>query len=954
METLTRVEALPMQEVSADVILEKYAKDAEKHLSGEKARPAIRNRVAGGLAKKENDPGFYTELFFRAQEELGVIMAGRVNSAAGTDIKSTLINCFVEGISDTTTGYEGDVPGIYTALARATESMRRGGGVGYSWSNIRPRGAFVKGTGSMASGPISYMRVFDRSCETVESAGARRGAQMAVLRVDSPSIMEFITAKQKKGELTQFNISVGVTDDFMQAKKEGKPFELVHKAEPCQSIKDAGAYQRESDGLWVYEVVNPQDIWDKIMECTFNGAEPGILFIDQINRLNNLYYCEYIEATNPCGEQPLPINGCCCLGSINLGAHLVKADDGAYRFDWETFASAVRVAIRMLDNVLDVTFWPHEEQRQEAMAKRRIGLGITGLGSMLALLGRPYNSPEGREVARHIAECLRDEAYRASVELAKEKGAFPLFDKDKYLASEFVKRLPEDIRADIAEHGIRNSHLLSIAPTGTISLAFADNTSNGIEPPFTWSYTRNKRESDGSNRSYQVMDSAYRQYVADGGDPDNLPASFVDALSMSPEDHLAMVEVFAPFIDSAISKTINCPKDIAFDDFKDIYEKAYLAGLKGVTTYRPNDITGAVLEVNPDDKAPSDLDFSADRKITIDKVPTPALASLRWPSRPDTPEGNPSVTYMVKSPSHTFSVFVGHIENGKNKVFESWVNGQEQPRGLGALAKLTSMDMRSEDTAWLKAKLDALQKCGGSNPFEMHLPGKGAVVVPSHVSALAQLIASRCEQLGVFDDEGETPLVDSLFSKKEPKAGPDGNMAWSVDLANPATGDDFSIFVKEVVLPDGTHRPFSLWFAGEYPEAFDGLCKSLSIDMRVIDPSWVAKKLRSLADFPEPQGDFLAKIPGGDGKMATQPSTIAYVARLLLHRYRMLGILDNNGYPVKDMGLFDRVTGESVEIKGTGLKVMAGKPCSSCGVSAVIKRDGCDFCTSCGDVGSCG
>jgi len=938
---------LPLQPISEEITLEKYAKGNEKLLTGHQSTDAIRKRVAKALAAPESDTCSWESMFYEAQQS-GVIMAGRINSAAGTELDATLINCFVQPISDTTSGYENGRPGIYPALNHATETMRRGGGEGYDFSHIRPRGAKVKSTGSQASGPVSYMHVYDRSCQTVESAGARRGAQMGILRVDHPDIREFITEKQKKGALTQFNVSVAITDAFMTAMKNGESFQLVHKAEPGDELLEKGACQRE-DGLWVYESVNPHDIWDMIMNNTYRQADPGVIFIDLVNTENNLYYAEVIEACNPCGEQFLPDYGCCCLGSLNLATYVTKPFFNDQCFDWEKFRQAISVAVRMLDNVLDITYWPLEEQGKEAASKRRVGLGITALGSMLVMLNLRYDSQEGREMAGKISVVLRDEAYRASVELAKEKGAFPLFNKEKYLDSKFVQRLPSDIKEGIAKYGIRNSHLLSIAPTGTISLAFADNASNGIEPAFSWVYNRNKCMPDGSSKSYQVTDHAYRVYIEHGGDPDKLPDSFVGALEISPEDHLAMVAVFAKNIDSAISKTINCPENISFDSFKEIYLHAYKLGLKGITTFRPNDITGAVLEIEP--RKPADLDTSSDRKIRLDKIPKPALASLRWPKRPECPDGNPSTTYLVKHPVSPFAVFVGHVQNGKVHPFEVWVNGEEQPRCLGALAKSLSMDMRSEDKGWLKAKLDSLAKTAGQS-FEMQTPGGDMTMIASEVSALARLVLHRCNSLGVFNEIDDTPLLDAMFSTKEPKSGTDGTLSWTVDVHNPVTGDDFALFLKELVLPDGSHRPYSMWVSGDHPDALAGLCKSLSLDMRVIDPAWIGKKLRSLSRFPEPQGDFMAKIPGSE-KMETQPSTIAYLARLIIHRYQMLGILDKGGYPVSEMGIFDQPT-ETDSVQAISHAVMAGRKCPKCGVKSLIKKDGCDFCTSCGHIGSCG
>jgi len=941
---------MKIQTLSSDILSEKYCAGIEKQLTGDQAIDAVRKRVGLALAKNEKNTQEFAQQFYSAQKS-GLIMAGRINSAAGTGIDATLINCFVQPVADSVSGYEDGRPGIYTALNQATETMRRGGGEGYDFSYIRPRGAKVKGTNSSASGPISYIRVFDRSCETVMSAGNRRGAQMAVLRIDHPDIREFITEKRKAGSLTQFNVSVSITDVFMEHLHTNKSFDLVHKAEPSEDLIEKGAYRCDDD-MWVYETVDPEEIWGLIMQNTYDQADPGCLFIDTINNENNLYYAERIEATNPCGEVPLPDYGCCDLASLNLCAYIkepfldVPAKEN---FDWERFKQDIHTGIRMLDNVLDVTFWPLDEQRKEAQSKRRVGLGLTGLGSALVLLYLRYDKSNGRDFAESLSVTLRDESYRASIELAKEKGAFPLFVSEKHLKSRFIQRLPKDIQQGIEKHGIRNSHLLSIAPTGTISIGFGDNCSSGIEPAFAWSYFRKKRMADGGQKEYEVMDHAYRVYVESGGDIENMPTSFVNALEITPEDHLAMVAVFAKNIDAAISKTINCPVDIPYEDFKNIYLKAYKLGLKGITTFRPNMVTGSVLSTEAE--RPRDLDTSADRKIRLDDMPKPALDSLIWPKRPACPDGNPSMTYMVKNQDASFAVFIGHLQNGNKRPFEVWINAQEQPRGLGALAKSLSMDMRTEDFGWLQTKLDTLTKAPGK-VFSLQLPGsKKPVVVTSDVAAMATLVKHRCTELGVFQDITETPLLDAMFTKKEPKSGTDGTLSWTVDVYNPATGDDFALFLKELVLPDNSHRPFSMWMSGDYPESFEGICKSLSLDMRIIDPAWIGKKLRSLSDFPEAQGDFLAKTPGSK-KMANQPSTIAYVARLIMHRYKMLGILDSDGYPVNDMGLF-QTNVETEKPLNTPL-IMAGKKCAECGVHAVIKRDGCDFCTACGHIGNCG
>ncbi|KKN09756.1 hypothetical protein LCGC14_1043510, partial [marine sediment metagenome] len=613
---------------------------------------------------------------------------------------------------------------------------------------------------------------------------------------------------------------------------------------------------------------------------------------------------------------------------------------------------------------LELTYWPLEKQRVEAMNKRRVGLGYTALGDALIMLGLRYDREEGREVASKISRVLRDSAYWASVEIAEEKGSFPLFDAEKYLDSGFAKRLPEDLREAIKIHGIRNSHLISIAPTGTISLAFADNGSNGLEPAFSWYYNRVKRMADGENLVYRVEDHAFREYrkslgIAEDDDKaveelvKNLPSAFVSALEISAQDHVRMMAAIQPYVDSALSKTVNVPADYAFADFKNLYLQAWEAGLKGLATYRPNMVTGSVLSTV--ESQSQDLDMTdPDRRIRLDKTPEPALASLRWPSRPETPAGNPAITYTVNHPTNPFAVFVGHLENGSKQPFEVWCNGAEAPRGIGALAKTLSTDMRSFDRKWLEMKLEALSRTSGDG-FSMAFPPEGvATSVPSSTAALAKLLQYRCNQLGAFDDieQAQSPMVDALFSLKEPKSGTDGTMSWTVDVKNPATGDDFVLFMKELAMPDGRNRPYSVWIAGKYPEAFDGLCKSISIDMRIVDPAWVAKKLRSLAKFKEAQEDFLAREPGSE-KQQNQPSTIAYVAKLIIHRYNQLGILDENGYPSEDMGLMNAEAPTGAATAG-GVRVMPGKECPECKNHTYIRKDGCDFCTSCGHVGSCG
>lgn len=959
------------QEFCDKTLIEKYT------LKGETSAIDIQTRVAKGLAVDSAQEA----LFLKALQS-GFVPGGRINRAIGSNTVATAINCFVQPLGDSMSGKDADGnPGIMNALTQSAETMRRGGGVGYDFSLIRPYGAIVRGTDSRASGPVSYMRVFDRMCETVESAGARRGAQMGILRVDHPDIEAFVDAKKAPdftslglpaaevenllrmvtahpafggmlragiAKLSNFNISVAITDEFMNAVQADGDFELVHEANPGgeDSIKKLC-----SDGVerFVYKTVKARYIWNKIMRNTYSGAEPGVIFIDRVNDDNNLRYCEKIRAANPCAEQYLPPYGACDLGSICLSRLVRYPFSTEANFDWDAYRELVGIGVEVLDRVLDVSGWPLPEQQVEAMNKRRIGLGFFALADAMAMLNIRYDSQAGVEFASKVAESMRDSAYAASIELAKKHGPFPFFDAEKYLEKgTFASRLPRHLKDAIGKYGIRNSHCLSVAPTGTIAIAFGDNASSGIEPIFALRQIRTKVMQDGSKHDFNVDNGAYRRFQLEHG-PAAEPTMFVTAMDMSIDVHLAIVEAVAPFIDSAISKTVNVPADCSFDDFSHVYMRAWQAKLKGITTYRPNVLVGSVLQ-DADNKAQaSDLRTDdPDRRIEIKDVHEITKA-LKWPNRPVTPRGIPSVTYSASHPQGDFAVQVGHYVNGRKHPVEVYISGNEQPRGLAAIAKVLSVDMRTGDASWLKMKLESLANTQADDGFDMHDPYTENIVrMPSLVSGFSRLVEHALNEIEALTATGESPMVDALFSKREPKTGPCGAMDWGVDVLNPVTGDDFHMGAKEARMPDGTIRPYSIWLSGKYPRVLDGLTKLLSIDLRISDPSWAVMKLQKLLSFGEQRGDFLAQVPGQD-RQQNYPSTVAYMAALLLHRFSVLGLIKDalpKGNSVEQRALPDMAS------KGPG--VGNGMFCNVCFTMSRHRKDGCTVCANCESTGECG
>ena len=556
------------------------------------------HRVARALASIETgESEAWESSFYDVLQGFRFLPGGRIQAGAGTQHRVTLFNCFVMGI------VHDSMEAIFDALKEGALTMQQGGGVGYDFSTLRPKGVLAQSVGSVASGPVSFMRIWDSMCATVLSTGARRGAMMATLRCDHPDIEDFIDAKHEQGQLRHFNLSVLVTDELMQAVQQDAEWSLVFPGEQLDEhdpVQDHEVVHRHWPGYQtpvacrVLKRLRARDLWTRIMQATYAYAEPGVLFIDQINRTNNLWYREHISATNPCGEIPLPPYGACNLGSINLTKYVSHPFSGEAQLDIEGIRADSRIATRMLDNVIDVSRFPLEMQEAQARGTRRIGLGITGLADALIMLEIKYDSDKARELAATVMREVCHTAYRTSIALAREKGPFPYFDKGKYLQGPFIKALPADIQEGIANHGIRNSHLTAIAPTGTISL-LANNISSGLEPVFAYHFTRRVLERDGSFAEHQLTDYAYHLWRSMHGDTP-LPPAFIAAHSLAPETHLAMQAALQPYVDSAISKTINVPEDYDFEAFKDLYRVAYDKGLKGCTTFRSNPVTGSILE----------------------------------------------------------------------------------------------------------------------------------------------------------------------------------------------------------------------------------------------------------------------------------------------------------------------------------------------------------------------
>jgi ribonucleoside-diphosphate reductase alpha chain len=706
----------------------------------DKTIPDTWDRIAKALSAAEpKDRGTWEKAFRDALDEYQFLPAGRIVSGAGTDRKVTLFNCFVMGdIPD-------DMAGIFEHLKEAAVTMQQGGGIGYDFSTLRPKGAPVKGVGADASGPLSFMDVWDAMCRTIMSAGSRRGAMMAVMRCDHPDIEAFIEAKREPGRLRMFNLSVLVSDAFMTAVKQDEAWELTF------------------DGT-VYKSLPARELWNQIMRATYTYAEPGVIFIDRINRRNNLWYCETIHATNPCGEQPLPPYGVCLLGSINLAKLIDKPFDDSAHLDEARLAKLVRAAVRMMDNVIDVSNFPLPQHRAEAESKRRIGLGVTGLADALILCRARYGGREAVRLTERWMAVLRREAYLASTELAAEKGSFPLYDAAQYLAGENIRDLDDDVIEAIRTHGIRNALLTSIAPTGTISL-FADNISSGLEPVFSFAYTRQVLMPDGSRKEEEVTDYAIRLFRRLRGEAVPLPDYFVDAQTLSPGDHVVMQAVVQKYIDSSISKTINVSESIDFEEFKSVYQQAYDSGCKGCTTYRPNDITGSVLEVKRAEEPQPELPLEPAGRRPEDAYEA-AIIHLTQPL--NRPEELPGATYKVRWPDSDHAMYItvnDIVQDGRRRPFEVFINSKNMDHFAWTVAltrMISAVFRRGGDVAFVVEELKAVFDPRGGQ----WMNGK---YVPSLLAAIGDVIERHMIHIGFLPDPRAE--LEEMIGKKAVTVG---------------------------------------------------------------------------------------------------------------------------------------------------------------------------------------
>lgn len=752
------------QEICTDTWRDKYRYGDEAHYDDTCAR------VARALFSERDEPALHAEALC-AMRSLEAVPAGRILAGAGTDKRVTLINCYVSPDIQDSMQTHADRPGvgIMHALSKAAYTQQMGGGIGMDYTTVRPRGAIVKRTQSISSGVLPFMDMWNAMCATIRSSGSRRGAMMGTLGIWHPDVEEFIAAKQAGGRLENFNVSLLVPDEFMVAVAEDKQWHLTFPVPPAvptepPTVDNRGIFGYDGDLLggrydgYIYKTVRARDLWRQVVESTYVHAEPGVIFIDRVNAANNLYYCEEIHGTNPCGEQPLPPNGACNLGHTNLAVMVEQPFTEHARFNFDTLERAARVAVNLLDRVLDVTQWPTHEQEEEGRIKRRIGLGFTGLASALQQLGVPYGSDEAVRFTREVARRQAIAAYRASVVLARERGSFLAFDRDKFLAAPFVRKLPGDLQDDIKEYGIRNGVLLSVAPTGTTSLVVG-NVSSGIEPVFAHRYRRKVRGDNGEmGREYSVYDYGYLKYcAARGRDPEDdvrlLPDSFVTADQLTVDQHLAMAAAAQEWVDAAISKTINCPTSMGMEEFEQVYTRAYALGLKGCTTYRPDPRSrrGAVLtQSEPQGKEAADthhgitptLDTTASAAPPLDKAPMQ-----------DVVEGR---RYRIKWPHEDCAYYVMitdyHDAAGRRRPFELFVSTKSERHSEWVKAfslMVTAIFRREGDPSFVVDELKSVFAATGGTwvrvPWQVR-----PKLAPSLVAAIGLKIEEHLRGLGMI------------------------------------------------------------------------------------------------------------------------------------------------------------------------------------------------------------
>jgi len=713
-----------MNDISQEIWNRKYRYSGTEEISADECYEDTWHRVARAAAQAEKDSVHWENEFYNILKDFKFLPGGRILANAGTGREeTTMFNCYVMNKIDDS------IEGIFDTVKESAMTQKQGGGVGFDFSTLRPKGSMIRGCEAESSGPISFMQVLDSTCRTIMSAGQRRGAQMGVMRCDHPDIEEFITAKRENARLRMFNLSVAITDKFIQAVKNREPWELVFNGK-------------------VHKTVHAGELWDTIMKSTYDYAEPGFILMDRINEMNNLWYCEDIRATNPCGEQPLPPYGACLLGSINLTRFVKNPFTAKAKVDLDGIAEVTRVAVRMLDNVIDMSNYPLEQQRQEAKRKRRMGIGITGLADMFIFLKMVYGSDETAALAEKIMSTITCAAYETSIELGQEKGVFEMFDADKYCAGKFIQTLPEELREKIREHGLRNSHLTSIAPTGTISL-FAENVSSGLEPVFAYCYTRKIRNTTEEDVSeMRIMDYAFKKYAEHSKKPDlstdDLPDYFISVDDISPAEHIKIQAALQKYVDSSISKTINVPADYPFEDFKDIYIKAYDSGLKGCTTFRPSEhITGVLVK-------------DSDKKKKAVPAETKSLG------RPLELEGT---TYKIKTPLETDALYVtiNDIINddGSRRPYELFINTKNLQHfsWIVAMTRLISSVFRHDaDPCFLVSELKSIYDPNGGYFSE-------GGYVPSLAADIGRVIEKHLSKIGLMDkDKNKKAQVSSPIS----------------------------------------------------------------------------------------------------------------------------------------------------------------------------------------------